>query len=366
MSQFGRYTLLRRLASGGMGEVWLAQLASSLVVIKRVLPHLAAQGDFLDLFVNEARVSARLTHPNLARTLEFGEVQGEYFLALEFVDGLNLAQLPSAVTAPQAAAIIAPVAGVLDWAYRTHGVVHGDVSPRNVLLRRDGVPKLIDFGLGRLKGSKLLVNSAEGALAWRAPEVLEGAEPDARSDQFSLGCVLYELLAGAPLFDGESDVEVIARISECRVELPNEWPEPLREVLARLLAKEPSLRFARTHEAAEALNEYLADAGNADLRSLLAALPPVAVEQAAPKHVETIKPAVKVRDLSADELAVVKHLAAGSQTLESLEAALTGVDVLEVVQTLVELGVVHGVDDADGERRFHSVTSETCLTPSLP
>lgn len=358
MSQFGRYTLRRRLASGGMGEVWLAQLLSTPVVIKRVLPQLAAQGEFLDLFVNEARVSARLTHPNVARTLEFGEVQGEYFLALEFVDGLNLAQLPP-VTAAQAAAIIAPVAVALDWAHRTHAVVHGDVSPRNVLLRRDGVPKLIDFGLGRLKGSKLLENLAEGALAWRAPEVLEGAEPDARSDQFSLGCVLYGLLAGAPLFDGDSDVEVMARITECRVEPPTHWPEPLREVLTRLLAKEPSLRFAHTQEAAEALNEYLADAGNANLRPLLAALPPVDVEVASPKQVETVKPVAKVRDLSSDELAVVRQLAVGPQTLEALEAALTGFDVLDALQTLVELGVLCGVDDADGERRFHVSPSMT-------
>jgi serine/threonine-protein kinase len=353
VKQLGRYTLLRLLATGGMGEVWLAQHGASLVVIKRVLPHLAAQTHFLDLFVNEARVSARLNHPNLARTLEFGEVNGEYFLALEFVDGLDLASVP-ALSAPQAAAIVAPLADALDWAHREHGVVHGDVSSRNVLLRRDGVPKLIDFGLGQLKGMKSFMNSAGGAVAFTAPEVLEGAAPDASSDQFSLGCVLFGVLCGAPLFDGESDVEVIARVSECHVVLPAAWPEPVREVLERMLAKDPAHRFARTQDVAFTLNEYLADAGPVDLSALLARLPTV---EARPLVLQSIAQGqtrqVQHSPLTPDELAVAKYVAsAGPQTLEALEAALPTYAVLDVVQTLVERGVVVAVDGADGERRF--------------
>jgi serine/threonine protein kinase len=433
MTRFGRYELLRRLASGGMGEVFLAREAEPpgrLVVIKRVLRHLAEDPQFVDLFVNEARVSARLTHPNIARTLEFGEVEGVWFLAIELVDGVDLASLVAthgALAPEQAARLVAPLAGALAWAHglkdeqgRVLGVVHGDLSPRNALLARDGTVKLIDFGLSKLKpkpkrepGAIPEVGSPDGGdlsgtLGALAPEQVEGHPPDAKTDQFGLGTLLYELLAGRPLFDGESDLETLAQVTACRVELPLTWPEPLRALLTRMLARAPAERFDDCGQVQAALEEYLADAaptapGLDDLLKGLAPLelpappPPPPPRPAAPevtgsrlgillqrfssqpRLVEllaansrdaTSLPTASLTDagavldwvlaqLTPEEHAVVKQLAALAKphSLEDLEglldlAAWPGVWAVDVLQSLLERSLVLGFDLPGGERHF--------------
>ncbi len=245
-----------------MGEVWLARGPDDVrpVVIKRVHPHLASQPSFRSQFFAEAGVVARLVHPNIVRILELGDAGGEAFVVLEFIDGLSLASLlehTGPLPTPLACRIAADVAGALHLAHRARdergralGLVHRDVSPRNVMVDVDGVVKLLDFGLARSDGG--------GAVAYAAPEEVL----DARSDQFSLGAVLWELLTGTPRFDGDDDATIVLQIAEGGPRsLGPGFPPALDALLARLLTREPADRFDDCAQVQRSLVEF---AGRAD------------------------------------------------------------------------------------------------------
>lgn len=245
------------------------------VALKCMLPELAAEPRFVAMFCDEARVMARLQHPCLVQILDFGEVDGRLYMALEHIDGLSCAKLLRAVAAKRQALPPSAVLFVADQVLAGLGyahercdedgrpllLVHRDVSPGNILVGRGGEVKLTDFGI--LKGATLsrrtLPGELKGKLGYMSPEQVVGGEVDARSDLFTLGIVLAELLLGRPLFPGSSEMEVLDRI--CRGDLSvitrhgRHLPPLLKELLVRALAQDPRDRFESARHFREATDE---------------------------------------------------------------------------------------------------------------
>ncbi len=259
--KFGEYELLERLGAGGMGEAWLAKKGDAApVVIKRVLPQLVAQAGSLQQFLQEARVMARIHDECVAATIELGEVQGEWFIAMEFVDGedvqtmlergpLSFEQVRR-IGADGAQALLA-AHGARDASGRATPVIHRDVSPHNLIFGKDGRVRLIDFGVASLTGA----GESGGKYAYAAPEQLLEDESSPLSDQYSLGVVLWECLSGRSAFDAEEDVETIRRVTEDGVQpLPDSVPEDLRGVVMKMCALDPLDRFDDLKEVLAALS----------------------------------------------------------------------------------------------------------------
>jgi predicted ATPase/serine/threonine protein kinase/Tfp pilus assembly protein PilF len=268
-SDFGKYQLVRRLASGGMGEVYLARAPGARgfekkVVLKRVLPHLAEEKEFLELFLDEARIAASLNHPNVAQIFDLGEVDGSWFLTMEYVPGRDLRRVLARVqergarTLPLGLTlrIISDAAAGLDYAHKARDpdgrplrIVHRDVSPHNVLVGFDGGVKLIDFGVA--KAANRLQQTGTGLLRgkfpYMSPEQVEGVELDGRADVFSLGIVFWEVLTGTRLFRAASDAATVRLVAEARVEAPSrvnpDVPAEVDALCLRALARDPDRRY---------------------------------------------------------------------------------------------------------------------------
>ena len=205
--RLGRYELLGRLAVGGMGEVFLAKQGGApgfdrQVVVKTLLPDLAAQPAAVEQFLNEARLAARLNHPNIVSIFEVGSSDGQYYLVMEHIDGVPLSRLMKhKVTPGFAGRVIREAALGLDHAHRAsdpHGrllhLVHRDVSPQNLMLRRDGFVKVVDFGIAKARGSAPNTGTGlvKGKLGYIAPEQLNNQRLTHQADQYSLGVVFWE------------------------------------------------------------------------------------------------------------------------------------------------------------------------------
>jgi serine/threonine-protein kinase len=229
----GRYELSSKLASGGMGEVYLARSpaasgVSKTLVVKRILPHLAQSPEFVQRFLDEARLVVGLAHSNVVQVFDVGESNGDYYLAMEHVDGCDLRELMRRLRAsgelfPYELALfvvgemaegLAYVHGCTDAKGRPLRIVHRDVSPSNVLLSRSGDVKLTDFGvaLARTKSSESVAGSVHGKVQYMSPEQAAGQPLDPRSDLFSVGTVLYEMLTGVRPFDADTDLRTLERI----------------------------------------------------------------------------------------------------------------------------------------------------------
>lgn len=280
MSQTRRYKLLDRIAVGGTAEVFRALASTALgeeaVVLKRVLPQLARDDRFRRLFAEEARVVAALDHPNIVRIVDFGELDGTCFIALEAVDGRDLGALlrsaaerneriPPAV----AARIVAEVARALQFAHEQVSaagvplqIIHRDVSPQNILVSFRGDVKLTDFGIAQssLSSGGPAEGGLRGKLDYMAPEQATGGVVDHRSDLFALGCVLYQLLAARPPFQGVDEQETQERLQALRPLVPVrelDAPVELRAALEHLLRRLPSERFQQAKELLRHLEAYL-------------------------------------------------------------------------------------------------------------
>jgi len=231
--RFGKYRLLERLGSGGMAEVWRAEMSytedvSKTVALKMIREDLATVEQFRSLFIDEARITSRINHTNVAQVLDFGDEDGRPFLAMELVKGADLHSLMAAageqmrqIPLDVAAFIVAEVARGLDHAHRLvddegrpYGVVHRDVSPQNVLLSYAGEVKVTDFGIARArdKVTQTETGTVMGKFRYMSPEQVQGTELDARSDIFSCGILLYELISGRQLFDGRTSAQVVDQI----------------------------------------------------------------------------------------------------------------------------------------------------------
>ena len=278
--QFGRYQLLKKLASGGMGQVFLARSGQEgyekLVVLKRILPHLVEDEEFFTMFQDEAKITMRLNHPNIAQIFEFGQERGVHYLVMEYIAGDDVRRLTKRVananqTLPLGVIlrIIADGAAGLDYAHKARdskgqplGLVHRDVSPQNVLVGFDGAVKLIDFGVAKAAGRAQHTGTGilKGKFPYMSPEQAEGEEIDARSDVFALGIVLWELLTNKRLFKGDSDVMTQRLVKQCQVAAPSlverGLPGPLDSLVLKSLAKLPADRFPDAMAFRLALEEF--------------------------------------------------------------------------------------------------------------
>ncbi|MFZ5784838.1 MAG: serine/threonine protein kinase, partial [Acidobacteriota bacterium] len=240
MAAIGRFRLLKLLGTGGMAEVFLAHEvgtggAERLVVIKRVLSHFAHDRKFIQMFLDEARLATRLSHPNIATVYEVGAHERQYFLSMEFVHGEDLRSLLARpelrLEACQAALIAARVAAALHHAHNLADlqgkplhVVHRDVSPQNIRLSYEGVVKVLDFGIAKAvsNAETTQAGTVKGKYPYMSPEQAEGVvELDARSDVFSLGIVLHELLTYRRLFYGRSSQEIADAVCSKPISRPS-------------------------------------------------------------------------------------------------------------------------------------------------
>lgn len=286
MEQYGPYQLLARLATGGMAHVFLARRtgeedSSRLVVVKRILPHLAENQEFVSMFLQEARVAARLDHPAIAHVLDLGHVDGSYFMAMEYVPGDDFRRVTRHAdaegrTLPVALAcrmVIGACEG-LDFAHsridergRALNIVHRDVSPQNLLVTFDGLVKVIDFGIAKAADSAHHTRTGvlKGKYAYMSPEQAEGLALDRRSDVFALGIVLYELITRTRLFKRHNDLATLKAVTDCQVPRPTQFnpsidPE-LEGIVLRALARDRGQRTPTAGHLARELEAYLSAHG---------------------------------------------------------------------------------------------------------
>jgi serine/threonine-protein kinase len=284
----GRYRLYGELAAGGMATVHFARQIGSdgfskLVAIKRLHPQFGKVDEFVEMFLSEARLAARIRHPNVVQPLDVLRVDDEVFLVMEFVEGDSLSRLMKVTVAreervplPVATAILS---GVLRGLHAAHeaksdkgeplGIIHRDVSPQNILVGVDGAPRVIDFGIAKAASSVQITREGElrGKLAYIAPEILSGQRGTRRSDLYAAAVVLWEVLTSQRLFDADYQSAVMANILHRPVEPPSELvkglPPELDRIVMKGLAREPDERYATAREMAAALEEALPGASAA-------------------------------------------------------------------------------------------------------
>jgi serine/threonine-protein kinase len=285
--QIGKYQLLRKLATGGMAEVFLAKATGPMgfektLVVKRILPHLAEDPAFTAMFLSEAKLAAQLNHPNVVQIFDFGEADGSYYLAMEYIDGPNLRVLSKRASklglelAPTLCArIIANACEGLAFAHdfsdpetgQPLGLVHRDISPDNLLLSRQGSVKVVDFGIAKASGQshRTQTGVVKGKIAYMPPEQLRNQPLDQRTDVYALGIVLYELLTGHRPFDANEDADIMRAILfeplVPAVERQPGLPRALLRIVDRALAKHREQRYPGCRGFQADLEQFILDTG---------------------------------------------------------------------------------------------------------
>lgn len=280
MERFGQYILLEKVGSGGMAELFKAKKLGiegfeRVLAIKRILPHLSSDEEFIDMFIAEAKLVARLSHKNITQVYDFGKIGQNYFIAMEYIRGKDLRGIlkrckEKNIRLPVALAVFIAkeVASALSYAHRQKdstgknlNIIHRDVSPQNILISYDGDVKVVDFGIAKAGAhSKTTTGVLKGKLSYMSPEQAWGKPIDHRSDIFSLGVVLYEMLTGERLFKGDSEINTLERVREARVEpLPSsintDLPSEIEAKMLKALAKEVTGRYQNA-------SDMEADTGN--------------------------------------------------------------------------------------------------------
>jgi eukaryotic-like serine/threonine-protein kinase len=275
----GKYVVQRKLAEGGMAEIFLATAQGAEgfekpVVIKRIRSGLANDSSFVEMFIAEARLASRLSHPNLVHIFDFDRHEDTYYLAMEYIRGRSLLEAhkrASEVSTPIPPVLVAQlgveIARGLGYAHKLtdHGkplnLVHRDVTPHNVLLSYEGAVKLTDFGIAKAGGRATTAGMLKGKFAYMAPEQARGDPVDARTDLFSLGITLWELLTGGRLFDGDTDLAVLRAVQERPVlppaDLNPEVDDELSGIIVKTLERLPSNRYQTAAELERALLQYV-------------------------------------------------------------------------------------------------------------
>lgn len=278
-TSIGRYEIKRRLAEGGMAEVYLAQATgpegfAKDVVIKVVRGFLSSDQQFIDMFINEARLSSKLNHANVVQIFDFGKHEQSYFIAMEYVRGTSLFDLRKrcrdrGIPFPPTlvAEIGAQVARGLQYAHslsdkgKPLGIVHRDVTPHNVLLSFDGAVKLTDFGIAKASTTHTAPGVLKGKFAYMAPEQARGEMVDSRTDIFALGVVLWEMLTGGRLFDGDSELAVLRAVQSSLIAPPSrlnpDVPNELSDIVLKALSRPPIERYQSAFEFDKALGTFV-------------------------------------------------------------------------------------------------------------
>src|SRR5262245_15938311 len=280
-SQFGDYVLHDRIGAGGMAEIFLATAQGiegfeKRLVIKRILPTFSGDDQFVRMFIEEAKLCVALRHQNIVQVYDLGEIDGQYFIAMEYVDGRDLLKTLAACGKKRigfptdiALYIVMEVLKGLDYAHNLRrpdgqplGIIHRDVSPSNVLLSFEGEVKIAAFGIAKASTrEKTETGILKGKFGYMAPEQVTGTPIDHRADIFAMGIVLYELLTGHRLFAGKNDLAVLERVRDAVIEPPPRHYRPdlapeLESIVMRALSCDPRERFQLAAELHDALYEY--------------------------------------------------------------------------------------------------------------
>lgn len=295
--KFGKYYLLDRISVGGMAEVFKAKSFGEagferLVAIKRILPSIAEDKEFIAMFIDEAKLAVELTHPNIAQIFELAKVGESYFSALEYVSGKDLRavfersrKLNQHVPVPMACYVVMKLCEGLDYAHnkkdksgRALELVHRDVSPQNILVSYDGDVKLIDFGIAKAasKNSTTMAGILKGKFGYMSPEQVRGLQVDRRSDIFAVGICLYELLTMERLFVGESDFSTLEKVRNVEIMPPSTYnkkiPDELEAIVLKALAKHPEDRYRTAMDLHDDLQSFMYTSGNFFARKDLSVL----------------------------------------------------------------------------------------------
>ena len=283
-----RYRVIERLASGGMAEVFIAESAGiegfkKRVAIKRVLPHLSEKKAFIAMFLDEARLSAHLSHSCVAQVFDIGVGDNAYFIVMEYVDGADLKgvieylrKMGKPFPMEAAVFIASKMCEGLSYAHELTNVegeplhvVHRDMSPPNVLITKYGEVKIVDFGLAKATSQLQKSESGiiKGKFSYLSPEAAHGKEVDARTDVFAVGIILWEMLSGRRLFYGDTDFATVKQVQQAQVpsigQINKDVPIDLERIIARSLAREPEKRYQTARDLGRDLISFLYKNGKA-------------------------------------------------------------------------------------------------------
>jgi serine/threonine protein kinase len=279
---FGKYLLLDRISVGGMAEVFKAKSYGvegfeKIIAIKRILPTMGEDRDFIKMFIDEAKIAGQLAHANICQIFELGRIDGSHFIAMEYIWGKDLLQIQNRLRkikkqmpVPMACFAIAKVLEGLDYAHRKRDplgrpleIVHRDCSPQNVLVSYEGEVKVIDFGIAKAtsRNSRTMAGVLKGKFGYMSPEQVRGLPLDRRSDIFALGTMLYECLTGERLFQGETDFSTLEKVRNVDIQNPRainpNIPEAVERVILKALAKDVDDRYQWCSEMLADLQQFL-------------------------------------------------------------------------------------------------------------
>ncbi|HTM20282.1 MAG TPA: protein kinase [Kofleriaceae bacterium] len=356
-ARVGRYQLVDQLAVGGMAQLFLARVTGAHgfekpVVIKKILPHMAMDRAFRAMFIDEAKIVARLQHPKIVQVLELGTEADELFIVMEYVEGRDVLHLIKRTVRGRrrlplelAVHITHEIADALDFAHGARGddgeplgIVHRDISPGNVLVSRRGDVKLTDFGIARAahRIQKTETGTLKGKFSYMSPEQVAGKELDARSDIFSTAVVLAEMLIGRHLFSSPNDLDILLMVRDARLDRLDSHgrhiPAELRAILDRALARRPDDRYQTAAEFREALADWMFASGKRVGARHLAALVQACDRDPDQELPESLSgPETQHKQLAAEEQArVARALFARGQTSRPAEPAADPVAETEI------------------------------------
>jgi eukaryotic-like serine/threonine-protein kinase len=298
---FGRFHLIERIAVGGMGEVFLARYLNAsgierLCVVKRILPHLTNDPDFVNHFLAEGRITSLFSHQNIVHTLELGRTNNQYYIAMDYIEGQTLVRLLATAlvlrrsfSIPLVVHLAMQMASALDYIHNLKNIegqplqiIHMDLAPHNILVTPEGQAKLLDFGISRASGLPPAVRRRDfrGRTSYLAPEQLDGLPLDHRVDLFAMGIMLHEMVLCRPLFRARSDQQTATRILYASVPHPRsvrrDCPEALDRVIMRALARDRDDRYADARQILDDLDSCAQAHGivrsTTEIRAELAAL----------------------------------------------------------------------------------------------
>ena len=281
--KFGKYILLEKLAMGGMAEVYLTKAPSAggiskFIAIKRILPQFSENKEFISMFKDEAKIAINLNHSNIVSIFEFGDVGNQFYLAMDYVEGRNLRQIlnklkksPQRLSTEQCLYIVKEVAAGLDNAHRCLdgatgrplNIIHRDMSPQNIMISFEGEVKVVDFGIAKAESQieTTRAGTLKGKFGYMSPEQVDGLQVDLRTDIFSLGTVLWELLANDRLFVANNEINTLRKIRDCQIpslrKINPNIPQELDRIVNKALARDRNLRYQTSAAFHKDLNRFL-------------------------------------------------------------------------------------------------------------